>query len=188
MNLSYHPSNHVLEILKREPETNVQFSIYKYHPQTVLDERTIIEVSSRSIDFSWVKEKISSLRSDEELAFHSVYKKGRNIYHIPMIDLNCPPNELVLAKSKLAKILPHHIFAGLVFYDSGRSLHAYGSTALKNKEWIQFMGRLLLVNHPEEPTVIDTRWIGHRLLGGYSSLRWSSNSGMYLKIPQIIHM
>ena len=105
-----------------------------------------------------------------------------------MIDFTCDVKDIEYAKSTLYKILPNNIFSGLVFYESGRSLHAYGSTGLKNKEWIDFMGRLLLANIPNKPEIVDTRWIGHRLMGRFSSLRWSSNSGMYLQIPSRIAM
>ncbi|RTE64542.1 hypothetical protein EH243_16865 [Amphritea opalescens] len=131
-------------------------------------------------------DKLKSLAVGEELAFHSVYKKGQRKYHLPMIDFDCSVQDLKYAKATLYKILPNHIYSGLVFYESGRSLHAYGSTGLNNKQWIDFMGRLLLANLPNEPSIVDTRWVGHRLMGGFSSLRWSSNSGMYLKVPSRI--
>lgn len=65
-------------------------------------------------------------------------------------------------------------------------MHAYGSGLISNKEWVQVMGALLLANLPNEKSIIDSRWIGHRLIGGVASLRWSANSDAYLKAPSLI--
>lgn len=181
-----HPLFHVLPFFKDKKDFEIQFSIYEYQPQTVFDRRTFIDVPAGDVDESWIIQQIESLALGEELAFHSVYKKGATKYHLPMIDFDCSVEDLGYAKSTLYKLLPNNIFSGLAFYDSGRSLHAYGSTGLKNKEWINFMGRLLLSNIPNHPSIVDTRWVGHRLMGGFSSLRWSSNSDMYLKVPSRI--
>lgn len=45
------------------------------------------------------------------------------------------------------------------------------------------MGHLLLINPRNGAEVVDTRWVGHRLIGGFGSLRWSNNSGQYLGLP-----
>ena len=71
-------------------------------------------------------------------------------------------------------------------FDSGRSFHAYGNRLLSTEEWIQFMGSLLLLNEPGKNKLIDTRWIGHRLMAGYSSLRWSCNTRWYKRFPTFI--
>ncbi|NEX60635.1 hypothetical protein G3574_06065 [Noviherbaspirillum sp. 17J57-3] len=73
-------------------------------------------------------------------------------------------------------------------FSSGRSLHGYGINPLTPEEWIRFMGLLLLANHPSKPTVVDTRWVGHRLLAGYAALRWSRNTSHYLQLPQAVQL
>ena len=184
MNRLTHPSQHLLEFLKRQPEVQLQFSIYEYNPQSVFDKRHIIELPSSQLCFDWVTSTIANLGPGEELAFHSKYKKGKRYFHVPMIDFNCPNYEFDYAYSSLEKTLSNDMLSGLEFYDSGRSLHAYGRQAIDNSDWVKFMGRLLLANLPHKPAVVDTRWIGHRLLGGYASLRWSSNSSHYIKTPE----
>jgi hypothetical protein len=187
MRFEAHPLSHVLPFFKDKQDAEIQFSIYEYQPQSVFDTRTFIDVLAKDADENWVAQKLGSLSNGEELAFHSVYKKGKRKYHLPMIDFDCGLRELDYAKDILYKVLPNHIYSGLVFFESGRSLHAYGSTGLSNKQWVDFMGRLLLANLPNKPSIVDTRWVGHRLMGGFSSLRWSSNSGMYLKIPTHVY-
>ena len=53
-------------------------------------------------------------------------------------------------------------------------------------EWIKFMGSLLLLNIPGKIKIVDSRWVGHRLLGGYASLRWSNNTRQYKRFPVLI--
>ena len=65
------------------------------------------------------------------------------------------------------------------FSNSGRSFHAYSLRLISPKEWREFMGRLLLLNLPGRSSFIDSRWVGHRLVAGYASLRWTANSEQY---------
>ncbi len=184
MNFNDHPYSHIFKLINGSLDAELEYSIYEYQPQSVFDKRTIGTVKVAEISSEWLAERINSLKGDEEFAFHSKIKQGKIIKHIPFIDLDCPVEEIEFAKSALRKVLPPYIFSGLQFYDSGRSLHAYGSCLLTRKKWVEFMGNILLANFPESLRVVDTRWVGHRLLGGFSSLRWSSNSGYYEKLPE----
>ncbi len=133
-----HPYSHIVELLKSLPESNIEFSIYEYQPQTIFDNRTMLSIHPSEFSAEWLSEKISSLNTNEELAFHSkLVRSGRSV-HVPMIDLDCPIQELDLAKSTLRKVLPPYIFSGLRFYNSGRSLHAYGSCILTRTKWIEY--------------------------------------------------
>ncbi|WP_238965580.1 hypothetical protein, partial [Pseudomonas sp. AF32] len=132
--------------------------------------------------------KISELEPNKELAFHSILRHNKKKYHIPMIDFKAPEDLIRNSINSLQKVIPKKIFNELVFYNSGRSCHAYSLKIISNAEWIDFMGRLLLVSHPHEEQIIDTRWIGHRLMSGFSSLRWSANTDKYLALPQKIPM
>lgn len=82
----------------------------------------------------------------------------------------------------------------MAVYGSGRSFHVYSTTLLGPKDWFDFMGRLLLINPRGQKEIVDTCWIGHRLIGGFGSLRWSNNSGMYLgslsriSFPRIVRL
>lgn len=185
MNLEFHPCHYIFKNLKNYSDIQLQFSIYRHTPQTLLEQRTFIDVSISEVDNDWVERTLSSLSDDEELAFHSCIKEDGKKFHLPMIDLDCSVEYLDEAKKILGRVLPRRIASSLVFYNSGRSLHAYSVERLKPiKEWHDFMGRLLLANLPSDPPVVDSRWIGHRLIGGFCSLRWSSNSDAYLKIPE----
>jgi hypothetical protein len=185
MNLELHPSHYIFKQLKVCSDIQLQFSIYSHTPQTIFDQRTTFDLPITDIGDGWLESVLSSLSDGEELAFHSCIKESGKSYHLPMIDLDCSVEHLEAAKKILSRVLPRNISSSLVFYNSGRSLHAYSLMRLKpTKEWHDFMGRLLLANLPSHSPVVDSRWIGHRLIGGFSSLRWSSNSDAYLKIPE----
>lgn len=185
MNLELHPSHYIFKHLKVNDDTQLQFSVYRHTPQSLLDQRTFFDISIADAKNGWLDRMLTSLSEDEELAFHSCIIEDGKSYHLPMIDLDCSVDHLEEAKIILGRILPTNIASSLVFYNSGRSLHAYSLLRLKpKKEWHEFMGRLILANLPAQPPVVDSRWIGHRLIGGFCSLRWSSNSGQYLQMPE----
>ena len=54
----------------------------------------------------------------------------------------------------------------------------------KNLRRAGIINQVLLFRDGQE--IVDSRWIGHRLIGGYSSLRWTNNTGMYRSEPSKI--
>lgn len=100
-----------------------------------------------------------------------------------MIDLSLDEGMSKEVFYRMSRYLPKAMMLNMALYSSGRSFHAYSKTLLGRKEWYDFMGRLLLINPRNSNDVVDTRWVGHRLIGGFGSLRWSNNSGQYLGLP-----
>lgn len=87
---------------------------------------------------------------------------------------------------KLNEYLGSKVADSMLWFDSGRSFHGYGATLVTATEWRQLMGRLLLANKPNLLPLIDPRWVGHRLIAGYSALRWSCNTSQYIQPPQLV--
>lgn len=187
MTFDEHPFQHIFEMSRNWDGAVLEFSLYSYKPQSILDDRTTISVKVEDFDRLWLENVLTQMREGEELAFHSKVKKGNRNLHVPLIDFSCSSSNLDLAKNKLRKVLANNIVSGLQYYDSGRSMHAYGSCLMQKKEWLEVMGALLLANFPNELPIVDSRWIGHRLMGGFTSLRWTSNSGAYLKVPSLLN-
>jgi len=180
-----HPYFGLLELFKSD-DALFTFSKYKYIADSLFDERKLIKVKSQQISEKWVCDQLGTLIENEELALHSsVFIKGRN-YHIPMIDFSLDEEFSIDIYHRMRLFLPKKTLSEILFYSSGRSYHAYSLNLLSPKEWLEFMGRLLLINPPRNSSIIDTRWIGHRLIGGYSSLRWSNNTNQYLAMPKRI--
>ena len=183
LNWEKHPIKVVESIIDRYGDEIIfEFSRYKYIPQSLKDTREIFTVNANVLSQEYVDALISNLREGEELALHSRIIMGDEVKHIPMIDLSA--KSTARAVKALVKLLPKDISEELVFYNSGRSFHVYSTILMNTNDFPSFLGRLLLSNNPGEPLLVDSRWVGHRLVGGYLSLRWSCNSSSYIQYPQ----
>lgn len=158
-----------------------EFSKYVYIPQAISEKRDVFESPTGSVQEIFEREK-NRLGANEEIAFHSRILGTGSILHIPFFDMGC------------AKIEPHLDNLREAFGDfgvnhfsvfhSGRSFHIYGHSLLDDeKTLIRFIGRLLLLNLPNQERVIDERWVGHRLMAGYLTLRWTNNNPHYKSTP-----
>lgn len=177
-----HPFQFVQQLFSRN-DAHFTFSKYVYTPDSLFDEREFLTLSGDVLTEERVSREIATLRPDQELAMHSnVRIKGKNL-HIPMIDFSIEDSVDGEVFDRMSRYLPKAIMLNMAVYTSGRSFHAYSTTLLGTKEWFDFMGRLLLINPHNQPDIVDSRWIGHRLIGGFGSLRWSNNSGQYLGLP-----
>lgn len=182
MIIENHPFHFLAPLFQREQAT-FALSKYVYTPDSLLDEREVLAVSGDDMTEEWIKTTLSKLRPDQELAFHSIVRiSGRN-WHIPMIDFSLTNGMSQNIFDRMSRYLPKALMLNMAVYATGRSFHAYSTTLLGPKEWYDFMGRLLLINPRDTGSVVDTRWVGHRLIGGFGSLRWSNNTGQYLSLP-----
>lgn len=177
---------------KQDEKIYIQFSKYKYLPDCLSDERFFFDrINVELFNEELFSNLLNSLELDEELAFHSLYlvekKNNTYSYHIPLIDFQISPNnfnwEIDLDRFR-------YFFPGMLnklfLFNSGRSFHGYVMDRLTKNEWIEFNAKLLLLNNRNSNSkseLIDTRWIGHRLLAGYSSLRLSNNTNQYIQMP-----
>jgi acid stress-induced BolA-like protein IbaG/YrbA len=180
-----HPLRFVDELIRMHgDDITLSFSKYFYRPRSPIDERETFSVPAKEVSAEWLKAELQSLKAGWDLALNSsvVDVRGRT-RHIPMIDfIGDAAKFFVDGRSR--DIVGHKIYDEMIAYSSGRSLHGYSLTLLSPGEWVAYMARLLLVDFPGEPGLIDHRWIGHRLNGGYSALRWSANSSEYLALPK----
>lgn len=162
----------------------LEFSRYVYRPQSILDVREIFRVPINRVDVAWLQTEFARLPPGWELALNSrVYNSKGRKSHIPMIDY--VGRQLPSDYSHFPGLLGS-LASRMMFVDSGRSYHSYAPVLISHSKWIGFMGRLLLLNLPNSPPLTDSRWVGHRLVGGFSALRWSNNSEQYLKLPEIV--
>ena len=174
---------HYLEPLRHKDGITFALSRYVYIADSPFDDREIFELSGKEFSEGRIADEIASLRPGQELALHSRLTVNGKTFHIPMVDFSIEDMENGAIFDRMSRYLPRKIVLNMAIYSSGRSFHAYSTTLLTPKEWIEFMGRLLLINPRNQREVIDSRWVGHRLMGGFGSLRWSNNSGLYLGVP-----
>lgn len=179
-----HPSLIIQEIVRKYgTEIEFEFSHYIYVPRTIDDQRTTFHVSAKELTLLKLEELCNSTPTGTELALHSkVLFPDKLIMHIPMIDLAARATGII---RRVIDVLPPELLGSMIWFESGRSYHGYGTVLISPEEWVKLMGRFLLVNQPQLLPVVDPRWIGHRLISGYSALRWTKNTGHYLQKPEL---
>lgn len=183
-----HPYWHLKSIVEQEKNIkNLTISYYLYRPQSLLDERMLINLERTDfLNDNLISKLIFDCPPNQDVAMHSLTGCYDGISrHLPMVDMS------TTARAHLAKLksfLDIETFHGFVWFDSGRSFHGYGSRFITHSEWITYMGQLLLSNQKDLKPTVDPRWIGHRLIAGYAALRWTRNTENYLRMPKIIHI
>jgi hypothetical protein len=162
-------------------ELVLSFSRYRYRRRVRADDRESFRAPVATVDAAWLARELAALAPDQELALESRVRLGGALHHIPMLDF------IGMAHGQLKsvmEVLPQYPVRQAQIYNSGRSFHAYFPLLITAREWVRFMASALLCNTPSRPRVVDQRWIGHRLLGGYGALRWSCNTRHYRKLPE----
>lgn len=160
-------------------------SYYEYVPQSLLDTRQLLAVSLQDfLNEAFIEKIIQSTPSGCDLAFHSlVTTMESDDLHIPMVDMSTGSAAQL---EKLRPFLSNFLFNKFKWYKSGRSFHGYANALVVPKEWASLMGKLLLANQKGLHPAVDPRWIGHRLIAGYSALRWTKNTAHYIELPRAI--
>ncbi len=179
-----HPYWHVRSVIAANQSVikSVELSYYTYVARSVFDDRQVFLMRpSEFLDVGLIEDIFRHCPREMEVAVHSrLLMTSGDILHIPMIDMSTGS---VAQLHKLKPIIGQKFF-DFTWYKSGRSYHGYGKTLINERTWCSFMGELLLVNQIGRPHTVDPRWIGHRLISGYSALRWSKNTQQYLDFPR----
>ncbi|MGP0150810.1 primase 1D-like protein [Pseudomonas oryzihabitans] len=182
-----HPYWHIRKLAEVYPEiTNFSFSYYSYTPKTIRDDRYTFKLGRETLlEETLVLNILDSTPDLCELAFHSAVEleDGRT-FHIPLIDMSSKSFSLLTKYNNYTDFFSEKRIK-TVWFNSGRSYHGYGSELLSYSDWVAYMGRLLLINTPAVPDIVDPRWIGHRLMGGYSALRWTKKTTQYKNVPTL---
>ncbi|WP_189614157.1 primase 1D-like protein [Pigmentiphaga litoralis] len=182
-----HPYWHVRRVIQSvNGVASIPFSYYCYEPRTVADARHIFYVSKAQFaDPSFIVDLMAGTPLHHELALHSDLRMtDGSVRHLSMIDMATSARAHLM---KLEGFLQSAVPQPFIWFESGRSFHGYGTDLLNTQSWVKFMGLLLLANAPRFDATVDPRWIGHRLLAGYSALRWTKNTSNYVGLPRRIH-
>lgn len=180
-----HPSLVIQMIIEKYGnDIQFEFSHYIYVPKTINDQRNTFTVSAEELTPIKLNDMCNSAPQGTELALHSkvLFQDGA-VMHIPMIDLATKAAGII---GRVIDVLPQELLGSVIWFESGRSYHGYGKVLISKEHWVTLMGRLLLVNQHQLPPVVDPRWIGHRLIAGYSALRWTRNTDYYLQKPELV--
>src|SRR3989344_1637986 len=136
-------------------------------------------VSRKDVLGGKIEKRVGKLFPGEAVqALSKVYVEGA--MHIPMLDLEveAKPENMQFSIDSIKALGQKH---GVILM-SGASYHYWGFELLTTDEWRAFMHTSLLLDD-----VVDRRWVGHRLLDGFSNLRLSEK-GNYGFSPYIAAM
>ena len=141
--------------------------------------RTMYEVCRADVTSQYVDSLKSVLAPNFALALTSrVDLHDGTTGHIPMLDLKCAVSPA--GQSAVAEFLREIGCTRGALLDSGQSYHYYGFEAITEPEWRVFLGTCLL-----SAALVDTRYIAHRLIDGYCSLR-INRTVTKPKVPAVI--
>lgn len=185
-----HPIEFIESILSADRRIKeVQLSVYRYHPQSLFDDREPTHhVPAAELGEAY-KHMVGMLKDGEDIAFHSMIKMGDDDHnvterHFGLLDFQAGTNELSAVEQASEALIEQYRPCKAALVNSGRSFHLYLGALFGHAEWVSFMGRVLLLNLRDQPPTIDPRWIGHRLMAGYGALRWSDN--VRKPLPEVV--
>lgn len=180
-----HPIYFVESLLaQNELIYQVQLSRYHYHPQSLAEESNPVAVPAARLRDAFVDLE-KKLSANEDIAFDSIVRmrgKKSKKCHFALLDFQTSDLQRIEQASRL--LIGEYDAKQAVLVNSGRSYHLYMGVLLTHDAWVRFMGRALLLNSRDEAPTVDTRWIGHRLIGGHAALRWSAKAKPFM--PEII--
>ena len=180
----------VLEQIVARHGTDMIFTYSRYKVaspglQAASPRSDVLRVPACDVTLDWIGGRLAELGPNEEMAWHSWVECGGLVFHIPMVDFVGRPVHPIL--SRLGRMLRAEmgLSGGLALFDTGRSFHGYFPDLIPDRAWPKYLGHLLLLNEHARFLVIDTRWVGHGLVRGFTALRWSHNTDRYHAMPRI---
>jgi hypothetical protein len=184
-----HPCLIVEEIAARHG-TDVIFSYSRYEVappglQAVAPRSEVLRVPACDVTPNWVADRFAELGPSEEMAWHSWVECRGVGFHIPMIDFMGRPARPVLCQLGRVLEAEMELRSSLAVFDTGRSFHGYFPDLIPEAAWPKYLGELLILNAHHRPPVVDTRWVGHALVRGFTALRWSNNTDRYRAMPNL---
>jgi hypothetical protein len=181
-----HPIDFVESILAADTRIKeVQLSVYRYHPQSLFDDRNpTYHVPTAKLREAY-KRFVEGLSNQEDIAFHSMVKMDDGVErHFGLLDFQAGTTESAVVEQASELLIREYRPHRAALVNSGRSYHLYLGALFSQAEWVAFMGRVLLLNLRDQPPTVDPRWIGHRLMAGYGALRWSAN--VRKPLPEVV--
>ena len=183
------PLEYVRSLLSRNHAIReIELSTYVNVPESLTDLRESSRVKVKDVlrRFSTL---VQSLRPEQEIAFHSrvhvrIETGAIRPRHLALVDFKT--SDRGLAEEAAGRLVAEHGSPSAAFFASGRSYHLYIGVLLSEAHWTKFMGRVLLLNPRTGAALVDSRWIGHRLMSGFGALRWSANTPPYVQPPQLL--
>jgi hypothetical protein len=190
LTLQGHPCLVMEEIAGRHGRDLIfTYSRYRVAPpgqQAKAPRSTVLRVAAHDVTPDWLADRFEELGPHEELAWHSWVQWKGVAFHIPMIDFVNHPSYSSLCEISRMLTAEMDLRGDFAFFETGSSFHGYFPDLITEQAWPRYLGQLLLLNEHERQPVIDTRWVGHALVRGFSALRWSHNTRRYQAMPRLL--
>lgn len=185
-----HPFAVMLQIISDHGASLVfTYSRYQIAPpglQAAARRSSVLRVSARDLTKDWLADRLSELGQTEEMAWHSWVESQGAGFHIPMVDFGDRFADSSLREIGRTLTFEMKLGGEFIFFETGRSFHAYYPGLIPEKAWPAYLGQVLLMNQLNRQPSIDTRWVGHALVRGFAALRWSHNTDRYLFMPRLV--
>jgi hypothetical protein len=146
----------------------------------------VLKVAARDLTPEWLGERFAELSPDQEMAWHSWVEHKGVAFHIPMIDFIGRPGQSLVFQLSRTLTGEMDFSSHLTLFDTGRSFHGYFADLIPEHAWLQYLGLLLVFGEQNRAPIIDTRWVGHALVRGFTALRWSRNTNRYRAMPHLM--
>lgn len=174
-------------VARRGAELTFMYSRYEVAQpglQAIAPRSAVLRVRACDVTPDWLADRFAELSPNEELAWHSSVECKGVGFHIPMIDLVNSPSRSGLRELSRMLVSEMGLSGDFVFFETGQSFHGYFPDLIPEHAWPKYLGQLLLLNEHDGSPMIDTRWVGHALVRGFTALRWSHNTNRYRAIPR----
>lgn len=182
----HHPIQMIKYINEDNESDDIQYFLkqYKYDYNETTKQCThteeLVLVTPKKVRKTFI-ELSSDIKSDVALA--SMVIVNGEIRHIPMIDFagHLKIDKDVITILKHSNVISKYPSTTQYIYNSGHSLHLYGTQFLSLLDWIEFMNAL------KDMRIVDQMWIKHSLNRGHAALRWScNNTKRYTMVPKLL--
>ena len=157
--------------------------VYSYRAKSRHSDQQIISCSvDRLIETFEMLLKQSSVRREIAIDSRCVLNDGTTMRHLPMLDWRGrnPPSTAKLRELALA--VGAEEFA---LFDSGRSFHIYFKALLDESQFKKFLTQAVLIENRDSTSGVDYRWVAHRLMDGFATLRWSAVTRRHRREPRL---
>jgi hypothetical protein len=153
--------------------------------QATAPRSAVLRVPASEVTSDWLTQRFAELGPNEELAWHSWVEYNGIASHIPMIDFIGQPDPSALCTLSQMLVAEMGLTGQFVFFETGRSFHGYFPDLIPEHTLPKYLGQLLLLDGSDRPPIVDTRWVGHALVRGFTALRWSHNTNRYAAMPSL---
>ncbi|MBP8273206.1 MAG: hypothetical protein KAY59_02190 [Acidobacteria bacterium] len=89
-------------------------------------------------------------------------------------------------RSETVEFIDEFVAPAMSIQSSLNGVRPFADSASELQMAVRVAAWSLLQNAPDPNELVDSRWIAHRLVAGYSALRWTGNQEHYLAEPRIL--